>query len=315
MLHFAYRCPHMQISSVCCALMLSCLFHTSAAAFDGIRVTLLGTAATDPTQERAGLATLIEAGDAVLLFDCGRGARQRLEQAGVSPIDIDAVFLSRLHSDRSEGMAELKSSRDRAKAAAPLLVYGPAGTEERFMPKPSDPSGNGTSAAGEIDARDITENLVYQSADVIVTAIVVSDDPGAIAYGYRIDYQGRRTVVLSGDTGYSSNLVQNARGSEVLVHDVAAAGDAALENSDHVRRLVSAHTTPEDAARVFREARPYLAVFSPVLLFDVSEDEVLERTMSRYRGPVQMGRDLMVIEIQNEVQIRSAPSEPRNRSN
>ncbi len=43
--------------------------------------------------------------------------------------------------------------------------------------------------------------------------------------------------------------------------------------------------------------------------------EVLERTLDRYRGPVQMGRDLMVIEVQNEVQVRSAPSEPRQPRN
>jgi ribonuclease Z len=195
----------------------------------------------------------------------------------------------------------------------PLLVYGPAGTQERFSAGASKSKGAGQAA--DIDARDITENLVYHSKDVIVTAIVVDAATPDSSYGYRVDYQGRRAVVLSSDTRYSENLVRNARGAQVLIHEVAAANANLLQESERVRHILEVHTTPEIAARVFREARPYLAVFSPVLLFDVSEDEVLERTLDRYRGPVQMGRDLMVIEVQNEVQVRSAPSEPRQPRN
>ena len=44
-----------------------------------------------------------------------------------------------------------------------------------------------------------------------------------------------------------------------------------------------------------------------------SEEEVVRRTRRYYRGPLQIGQDLMVVEIQNEVQIRSTPSDgPRS---
>jgi ribonuclease Z len=52
------------VIAMCCSL--------PALAFDGIRVTLLGTGALVPSIERSGPATLIEAGQSVLLFDCGR---------------------------------------------------------------------------------------------------------------------------------------------------------------------------------------------------------------------------------------------------
>jgi hypothetical protein len=35
----------------------------------------------------------------------------------------------------------------------------------------------------------------------------------------------------------------------------------------------------------------------------------MRRTHRSYRGAVAIGRDLMVIEVQNEVQVRSSPSE------
>jgi hypothetical protein len=43
----------------------------------------------------------------------------------------------------------------------------------------------------------------------------------------------------------------------------------------------------------------------------VTPDELIRRTRNAYRGALEAGRGLMVIEVQNEVQVRSRPSEPR----
>ena len=39
------------------------------------------------------------------------------------------------------------------------------------------------------------------------------------AFGYRVDYAGH-SVVFSGDTTYSPNLVSFAQGTDVLIHEV-----------------------------------------------------------------------------------------------
>jgi len=298
-----------------CSLLVTLCCSAPALAFDGIRVTLLGTGALIPSIERFGPAILVEAGESVLLFDCGRGAAQRLGQAGVGLNDIDAVFFSHLHSDHIVGFPDLWLTALARGRSVPLVVFGPEGTvtmthhlEEAFS---ADMAARSGPAHGSIDAHDIAENVVYQTEELIVTAFVV--DHGAIkpAYGYRVDYQGRRSVVLSGDTRYSENLIGNAKGVQLLVHEVAAADPELLRSSPAVRGILALHTTPEDAARVFRQARPYLAVYSHVVLLGIDEDEVMRITHESYRGAVQMGKDLMVIEIQNEVQVRNAPSAPR----
>src|SRR4029078_11161481 len=107
------------------------------------------------------------------------------------------------------------------------------------------------------------------------------------------------------------NLISNAKGVQLLVHEVAAADPEVARSSAEVRGILDIHTSPQDAARVFRQARPYLAVYSHIVLLGVNEDEVMRITHEGYRGAVQMGKDLMVIEIQNEVQVRNAPSDTR----
>ena len=67
----------------------SCVFAlTAVLAFSDlngqtIKVTLLGTGGPLPSIERFGPSTLIEAGGQTFLIDAGRGALQRLVQAGV----------------------------------------------------------------------------------------------------------------------------------------------------------------------------------------------------------------------------------------
>jgi ribonuclease Z len=56
---------------------------------------------------------------------------------------------------------------------------------------------------------------------VKITAFEVDHAPIKPAFGYRIDHAGR-SVVLSGDTRVSDNLIRYAQGVDVLVHEVAS---------------------------------------------------------------------------------------------
>jgi ribonuclease Z len=93
---------------------------------DEMRVTLPGTGTLVPNAERFGSAIPVEVAGKRLLFDCGRGVVIRLTQAGVSPKDIDDLFLTHLHSDHVVGIPDLWLSgwflgRDRS-----LPIWGPA---------------------------------------------------------------------------------------------------------------------------------------------------------------------------------------------
>jgi ribonuclease Z len=272
-----------------------------ALAFEGIRLTLLGTGSPHQSGAHSGPATLIEAGGEVLLIDCGPGTVQRLGQAGVALSELTAVFLTSLDPAHIAGCRELWSARHRAGRPLPP-VWGPQGTQALLRDVDREHG-----ALQSSEAYDVADNVTYQPEGVTVTAFVTDYPLTSQALGYRID-SNRRSVTLSGSTRYSENLIRYARGAHVLVHEVAAASAQSLAGAD-VRRIVEMHTSPEEAGKVFRAARPYLAVYSQIMLFDMSEEDLMRRTHRSYRGAVAIGRDLMVIEVQNEVQVRSSPSE------
>ena len=228
------------------------------------RVTLLGTGSPIPRPERFGPSTLIEAGDQTILIDAGRGATIRMSQLGVPLGRIDALLLTHFHSDHTVGIPDLwltgwLSSHFGARRK-PFNVIGPSGTEvlmrhlEAAYRHDIEIRIEDEKLAREhiaITVKEFAEDgLVHEAGDLRVTAFTV-DHGDAIkpAYGYRIDYQGR-VAVVSGDTRYNENVVQYAKGADLLIHEVAMAREELLGDL-HIRRIVNHHTSPQEAGLVF----------------------------------------------------------------
>ena len=80
-----------------------------------LEITLTGTQGGPPVVNGlAGAGTLVRygsvsggCGDVLMQFDAGRGTTERLSQLGLSPTDLDAIFLTHIHSDHTEGLAGL----------------------------------------------------------------------------------------------------------------------------------------------------------------------------------------------------------------
>lgn len=302
-----------------CALFLVAGAGVSELPAQSIKVTLLGTGAPFASLERFGPSTLIEAGDRKFLIDAGRGALQRLAQARVDWKDIDAVLLTHLHSDHVVGFPDLWLTGwlVRPGRAEPLTLWGPRGTvamathlREAFafdiQLRQSD---DGASRTGHlINAVDIAEGVVYDSGGVRITAFLVDHGLVQPAFGYRVDHAGR-SVVVSGDTRLSENLIRHAMNVDVLIHEVASA-DAFVRAgvpADRAKAIVARHVSPEEAGQVFARTRPRLAVFSHVIHAIATDEDILPGTRRTYAGPVEVGVDLMVITIGDRIDVKRPP--------
>ena len=278
-----------------------------ALAFDGIRLTLLGAGSVGPGVDRPGPAALVEAGAEVMLFDCGAGTLGLLRQSGVPVRDLTAVFLTSLDPAHIAGCAELVRQREQLGMEEPLPIWGPNGTAELIN------AWHGTGHApkpGDAIASQIVENIVYRTDDATVTAFVADFPPQKQAYGYRVDQQ-RRAIALLAGTRYTDNVAHGAQGVQVLVHEAVAADPQYASRDPAAQAAMESQTSPEESARLFRGAHPQLAIYSRLRLFGVSEEDAVRRTRRYYGGALEVGRDPMIVEIQNEVQLRSAPSDGR----
>jgi ribonuclease Z len=281
---------------------------SAATRSDRMRVTLLGTGTPLPNAERFGSAILVEVGGKRLLFDCGRGVVIRLTQAGVSPKDIDGLFLTHLHSDHVVGIPDLWLSgwflgRDR-----PLQMWGPSGTTSMakhlvqafafdIRIRQAAPDHLPTKGV-EIDAQQVAQGKAYDEGSVRVSAFLVDHGTVKPAFGYRIDSAGH-SVVISGDTKFCQNLIDFARGTDCLIH-AAWSADWKNPTPPSNRSIASA----EDAGRVLAIVKPKLGV-----VYHYKDEEGLWNAIRKEcKGPLVIAKDLMTINVGNTVTWRGKSS-------
>jgi ribonuclease Z len=280
---------------------------SAATRSDEMRVTLLGTGTPFPDAERIGSAILVEVAGKRLPFHWP-GDVIRLAQAGVSPRDIDGPFLTHLHSDHFVGIPDLWLSgwflgRDR-----PLLVCGPSGTSSMakhllqafafdiiFVKSASD---NLPAKGVEIDAKEIEQGKVYDDGSARVSAFLVDHGTVKTVFGYRVDSTGH-SLVISGDTKFSPNLIDFARDADCLVHVAWSAG---WRNPRRPSQPLLA--SAEDAGSEFATVKPKLGV-----VYHYKDEEGLwDAIRKEYKGPLVIAKDLMAIDVGGTVTWQRGPT-------
>ena len=290
-----------------------------------LTVTLLGTGSPVPSNVRFSQSTLVEAGDEKLVFDVGRGVTIRLAQLGIPFRDVTATFITHFHSDHLVGLPDLWLTgwlpTPFASRKVPMTIYGPKGTvsmtrnltaafaediRTRLADEKLPPAGIA------FDAHDITPGVVFERDGVKVTAFETHHgDLIEFNFGYVVEYDGKR-VVLSSDTTYDERVAEQAKGADLLLHEVADIDPDLLKSYPRFKEIAAHHTTPEEAGRIFSLARPKMAAFTHVIVLkagqplDVPPIDVRARTRTTYDGPLVVGDDLMRFRIDREVEVFDA---------
>ena len=284
-----------------------------------LRVTLLGTGIPNPQINAFGTSTLIEAGDQRVLIDCGRGTAIRLSQIGLGVGCVETIIISHYHSDHYAGLFDMAMTGSIPQKFggrhAPLQVYGPPGIRDIADGAwlATGPDRAIRVADNEIDPEhmriiphEYAKGVVYDHDGLVIRAIEV--DHGEFirsAYGFRVEYGGH-VFVHSHDTRFNENLISQARGADVFVHEVAAASAETLANHPAVKVAIDHHATPAEVGRVFAKTKPRLAMLTHLVLLPpnpVSVNEVMAELAAEYDGTVLVAEDLMTIQIGRNISV------------
>ena len=287
---------------------------------DTLKITLLGTGIPNPDMNAFGTSTLIEAGDEVVMLDCGRGVVIRLAQAGYPLGYVDTIIISHYHSDHFSGLFDLAMTgtiqQPFSNRGGPLHVYGPPGIDDiaEGAWQATKPDRDIRVADHEIDPEHMRiipytyeqEGVVYDRGGLRIIAIEV--DHGEFirpAYAFRVEYGGH-VFVHSHDTRYNENLIAQAQGADVFIHEIAAARPQTLIDYPRIQVAIDHHATPEDVGRVFTQTRPKLAMLTHLVMLPPDPptiEELCAGVATEYDGIVLVAEDLMTIEIGNSISV------------
>jgi ribonuclease BN (tRNA processing enzyme) len=229
-------------------------------------------------------------------------AAHRLGIDGLDVKRLTRAFVTHLHSDHTVGYADLILTPWVLERAVPLQVYGPHGiremTEQILAAYQEDIRERleGLEPANDrgcrVEAYEIKPGLVYRDERVSVDAFPVEHGSWQ-ALAFKVTTPGR-TIVISGDTAPSATLLEQARGCDVLIHEVYSVAGLQTRPPDWQRYHASAHTSSHQVSEIASQIRPGLLILYHQLFWGVSEEALLKEVTSHYDGPVVSGRDLDV---------------------
>jgi ribonuclease Z len=279
---------------------------TSNSRTTSTEVILLGTGTPYPDPELSGPATAVVVGGRVLLFDAGPGVMRRLKAANLPINGPEALFITHLHSDHTLGYADLILTSWVMRRNAPFPVYGPRGlrsmTNHLLAAYSEDinirANGLEHEVAGgyRVDVHEIRAGVVYEKEGVRVTAIAVQHGAWKDAFAYRID-TADRSIVISGDTRPSEELVKAAQGVDILIHEVYSAARLKPEDrpggQDWPRYCREYHTSDVELGALAVRIRPKLLILDHIIRMGASDEELLAGVRAGgYNERVVIGRDL-----------------------
>jgi ribonuclease Z len=230
-------------------------------------VTLTGTqGGPEVFNGLAGAGTLVSYGDdgnscgtVKLQFDAGRGTNMRLSQVGVAPGQLNAIFFTHMHSDHTEGFADIMQLRWFRNSAGPKIdvvcssdAVSPLGFPiscKKFVTHIGDAflqsgeialrrsedkerlAGGPADLANVITFEPKNEpQVVWSSGDVRVSAIRSTHIEGHASY--RIDTPAG-SVVIGGDAGNDSLTPPRASSTSDQVEKLAKGVDVIVHSTVH----------------------------------------------------------------------------------
>ncbi len=273
-----------------------------------IEVTLLGTGSPLVDPERGGPATLVRAGGATLLFDCGRAALMRAAAAGAAANQLTALVLTHLHSDHITDLNDVITSRwVTTFTPDPLRIFGPPGTQAVV-------DGSLASLAPDISYRlahhdDLTwdpgvqvaeglEGVIFEEGGVRILAASTDHRPVHPSVGYRVEHDGA-SVVIAGDTVPCAGLDLLCDGADALVHTVIREDLVRLIPVPRLQDILDYHSSVEQAAQTAARGGVGTLVLTHYVpsMQPGTEEEWRALAAAHFSGPIELGDDLHRVDV------------------
>ena len=277
------------------------------------KLILLGTAGgPTPKADRSAPANAIVVDDDIYVIDCGNGVARQMVKAGLDLGRIREVFITHHHSDHDADYGNLLLLAWATDLHTPVNTYGPPPLKrmtESFLEMDAYDIGTREKDEGRpalaplIRAHEIRQGgPVMHDDNVKVTAALVQHPPVTPAFAYRFDCQDR-SIVFSGDTRPSENLIELARGADILVHEVIDlhAIDNVVKDEAMATRLrahlEAAHTPMSEVGQIATNAGVKTLVLNHFVpgTPPIPDRVWYDAVKPHFKGRLIIGHDLMVL--------------------
>ena len=275
-----------------------------------MELTLLGTGCPKVDYKRFGPANLISTKMTNILVDCGSGITQRLDQIKISTADIDALFLTHLHSDHVIDLYQLIISSWHSYRTKHWKIYGPKGTK-KFVSKIMKAwqeertqrikyENRSSTKAFNIVVKEFSTSGTINIKDLKIKYFEVDHKPVPFAYGFCF-LKDNKKLTISGDTRPCENVMKFGQFSDVLLHEVFIEDE--IKETNKMRTLKTLHNvkdyhTPSSiVGKIASLTRCKKLVLTHLVPTKFNEKKLKKIVKKDFGKDPIIGRDLLKIKI------------------
>ncbi len=273
-------------------------------------IILLGTKGGPAIRQNGAMptASLLKLNGKTILIDCAVGSTRSTVDAGVSLLDIDAIFITHLHSDHVLELGPLLYTAWTTGLRKSVDIYGPDGISaywDGFMASMSYDYEIRLIDEGRpplkdmINVHSFSEGAVANMDGMSIDALRVQHPPVTDCFALRFT-ANNKTVTFSADTSYFPALADFAAGSDVLIHEAMLLDgvERLIERTpgaDRLREhLLASHTFAQDAGKIATQGKVGHLVLNHLVPADdpdFGETEWTNAVRETWDGPLTIGHD------------------------
>jgi ribonuclease BN (tRNA processing enzyme) len=192
----------------------------------------------------------VSSGGQTVLVDCGTTSLVALKAQGLDPGDVDAVAVTHLHGDHFGGLPFLILDGQFSRRVRPLRVVGPPGVADRLTQTMEAlfPGSSRVTRRFPVEVEELVPGgPALELGELAVRAWPVVHECGAPPLALRVA-DGRSSFAYSGDTEWTSSLVEAARGADLFAVEAYTYDRPVRYHLDY--QTLRAHWDELDAERV-----------------------------------------------------------------
>ena len=275
-----------------------------------MEIVLLGTGSPIPDPRRAGPATLVQAGGANILFDCGRGVLRRLAAVGVMPPAISAVVLTHMHSDHITDLNDVITSQwVMNPGPAELMILGPVGTRKLVDATLSMLAPDvryrlehhaDLNHKPQVSVSELSPGDRATIGACLLEAQATEHSPVRPTLGYRLTH-GRAVSAIAGDTVPCAGLDAICAGAGAYVQTVIREDLVRMMPSRRLQDILDYHSTVRQAAETAQKAGVRTLVMTHYVppLLPGQEDVWRGMATEHFSGEIVLGDDLTRVHLED----------------
>lgn len=254
-----------------------------------MEVIILGSGTGLPLADRASPSLVLLLDERPVLFDMGPGSLRQLSLVGIPHDKIGHIFITHFHPDHTADLIHFLFATRHPPILVkrePFMITGPQGFKD-FLKKLEKAYGKWLKIPPEVmelEELEIqkTDKRGYKAFDIISQPTRHTSH----SIAYRVESPSGKSFVYSGDTGTCPEIMDLARGSDLLI----------LECSFPDGEETEGHLTPSLAGQIASSAgvnRLLLVHFYP----DVLATDIAKQCRKTYAGELILGTDLLHLHV------------------